>query len=63
MTEPRTEPFDPEESDLMQEFNAYTRQMAAGHLTRTGHKLEAYYTPSDTPGVFKMVRTCCQEEK
>jgi len=46
------EPFDPTRSQ-------FTRTMAAGHLTRTGHALTGHYVPADIPGVVRLVRTCC----
>lgn len=38
-----------------------TRQEAEGHKTRTGHDLTGYYAASGTPGVMRLVRTCCPE--
>jgi len=38
------------------------RAEAQGHLNRTGHVLEAYYTPiDDEETIFTMVRLCCPE--
>lgn len=35
-------------------------QMAAGHLIRTGHHLEGYWTDGE---LAKLVRTCCEKDK
>lgn len=39
------------------------KQIAAGHLLRTGHKLTGYFAPTGEAGIVKLVRTCCGGEK
>lgn len=45
-------PFDPAGS-------TFRERMAAGHLLRTGHELAGFYVRTDTPGIVRLVRTCC----
>lgn len=38
----------------------FTRRMADGHRTRTGHALAGHYVPTADAGIVKLVRTCCE---
>lgn len=41
----------------------FTARMARGHYMRLGHELTGYYEPTETAGIVRLVRTCCQAEE
>lgn len=42
--------------------NRLMNAMRRGHRARLGHDLTGYLTESGTPGVTRIVRTCCDDD-
>ena len=41
--------------------NGFKRAQNQGHKTRHGHPITGWYTSTATPGILRLVKTCCGE--